>query len=301
MKISVFICTYNRGKLISGTLKSIINNQTIKPDEIVVVNGGGENNCAKTLDYWKTKFDSLVVIETKNINLSVSRNIGLPHCTGEIIMQTDDDARPFPNWIEQMVEFHKKFKTVGVIGGTVVDGSRSSFLSQVADASTFPRYQEIQFVRSVPGVNSSYKKEVIQKVGKYDESLFRGEDVDYNWRVKLCGWDVLYVPTIKVEHIHRSNWYDLIKQHFMYGRAHYLVRSKWPEMYSHYPIKISSIKLLLKWFASWLLIPLIDAKLKAKRFNQMINGFDILTLLFVNLSNRIGSSYQKIKAQLNLV
>ena len=37
MKISVFICTYNRGKLISGTLKSLINNQTIKPDEIVVV------------------------------------------------------------------------------------------------------------------------------------------------------------------------------------------------------------------------------------------------------------------------
>ena len=55
MKISVFICTYNRGKLIGETLKSIIINQTIKPDEIVVVNGGGENNCAQTLDYWKNK------------------------------------------------------------------------------------------------------------------------------------------------------------------------------------------------------------------------------------------------------
>ena len=123
MKISVFICTYNRGKLISETLKSIINNQTLKPDEIVIVNGGGENNCKKTLEYWKTKFDSIVVIETKNINLSASRNIGLTHCNGEIIMQTDDDARPFPDWIERMAESHKQYKNVGVIGGTVVDGS----------------------------------------------------------------------------------------------------------------------------------------------------------------------------------
>ena len=81
MKISVFICTYNRGKLIHGTLKSIIEDQTKSPDQIVIVNGGGENNCAAILDYWKTKFDSLLVIETKNKNLSASRNIGLPHCT----------------------------------------------------------------------------------------------------------------------------------------------------------------------------------------------------------------------------
>ena len=65
MNITVFICTYNRGKLISGTLQSIIENQIKKPDEIVIVNGGGENNCKKTLDYWKTKYDSIVVIDTK--------------------------------------------------------------------------------------------------------------------------------------------------------------------------------------------------------------------------------------------
>ena len=295
MKISVFICTYNRGKLIYGTLKSIIEDQTKSPDQIVIVNGGGENNCAAILDYWKAKFDSLLVIETKNKNLAASRNIGLPHCTGEIIMQTDDDARPFPNWIELMLEFHKMYKNAGVIGGNVVDGGRQSFMSDIADVSTFPRYQSIQSVRSVPGVNSSYKKETIQQVGKYDESLFRGEDVDYNWRAKINGWKVLYIPSIQVKHIHRSTWKNLLKQHFMYGRAHYLVRSKWPNMYSHYPIKIYSFKMLIKLFASWLIVPIYDAKLKAKKLHRTINGFEILTLFLVNMSNRVGSSFQRIK------
>ncbi len=293
MNITVFICTYNRGKLISGTLQSIIEKQKKKPDEIVIVNGGGEDNCKKTLDYWKTKYDPIIVIDTKNINLAVSRNIGLSYCSGDIILQTDDDARPHTDWIYSMVKFHKKYPSAGVIGGTVVDGGRLSFLSQVADATTFPRYNSMQSVRSVPGVNSSYKKEAILQVGKYDESLFRGEDVDYNWRVKLNGWEIFYVPTIKVNHIHRSTWRDLFKQHFMYGRAHYLVRSKWPEMYSHYPIKIYSLKSVFKWFASWSVIPFLDANLKARRLNKIINGFDILIILLINLSNRIGSAYQR--------
>ena len=180
-----------------------------------------------------------------------------------------------------------------------MNGGRLSFLSQIADAATFPSYNSIRPVRSVPGVNSSYKKDVILQVGKYDESLFRGEDVDYNWRVKLNGWEILFVPTIKVNHIHRSTWKALFKQHFMYGRAHYLVRLKWPEMYSHYPMKISSLRSFMKWIASWILTPILDAKLKANRLNKMQNGFDILVLLLVNLSNRIGTAYQRRKKSIS--
>jgi len=85
----------------------------------------------------------------------------------------------------------------------------------------------------------------------------------------------------------------LFEQHFMYGRAHYLVRTKWPEMYSHYPIKITSIKQFVRWIISWTWVPFYDATQKAKRMNQALNGFDVLILFFVNLSNRVGSFYQK--------
>ena len=301
MKVTILICTYNRGNLIHGTLKSIIKDQTRKPDQIVIVDGGGENSCRVTLNYWKAEFDSIIVIETINKNLSASRNVGLPYCYGEIIMQTDDDARPFPDWIERMVEFHKKFPDVGVIGGNVIDGSSRSFLSKVADATTFPNFESNQYVRSVPGVNSSYKKEVILKVGKYDESLFRGEDVDYNWRAQLNGWKILHVPTIKVNHIHRSTWKGLFNQHFMYGRAHFLVRSKWPDMYSHYPTKVCSLTSFIKWILSWNLIPILDAMRKASRVNRPVTGFEILILFLINLSNRIGSSLEKNKKLLNLI
>ncbi len=292
MKITVIICTYNRGDLISGTLRSIIKNQTKKPDEIIIVNGGGENDCIEVLDEWKQVFTSLEIINTKNKNLACSRNIGLKKCHGDIILQTDDDARPFPDWIEKVVKIHLKYPKCGVIGGRVIDASKRTYLSKIADVSTFPSHNTQKIVRSVPGVNSSYKKEVINKVGKYDETLFRGEDVDYNWRAKLLGWDILYHPEIKVKHINRPTWKSLFYQHFMYGRAHYLVRKKWPEMYSHYPLSITSLSAFSKLIASWTIIPFLDAITKAKKLNTQPNGFEILTMAIINYSNRIGTTIE---------
>ena len=274
-------------------MNALINKQNRKPDEIIIVNGGGKNNCQSTLEKWKSIFSNLKIIKTENINLANSRNIGLPYCKGNLILQTDDDARPLPDWIEKLEKAHARYPAAGVIGGDVIDASRGNFLSKIADIATFPNHKKVQKVRSVPGVNSSYKKEVIEMIGDYDETLFRGEDVDYNWRAIQFGWDVLYCPEIKVKHLHRPTWKGLFQQHFMYGRAHYLVRKKWPEMYSHYPLKISSIKLLLKWYVSWSWTPLNDAVQKSSQLTSIMNGFDILVFFFINLSNRIGTAIQR--------
>lgn len=256
--VTVFICTYNRGELIDATLQSIIKVQTILPDEIVVVNGGGEKDCSETLYKWQKQFPALREIKTENKNLATSRNVGLPQCLGDIILQTDDDARVFPDWIEKMTAAHEKYPEAGVIGGEVVDASGDSFLSKIADVTTFPRYKAIKEVRTVPGVNSSYRKKVIEQVGVYDTTLARGEDVDYNWRAIKAGWKVLYIPEIKVYHVHRATWKGLFNQHYMYGRSFYLVRKKWPEMYSPYPRKLNSLKQVAKGIY-FLFTPIVQA------------------------------------------
>lgn len=270
MKISIFICTYNRGALINNTLKGIIEGQSQLPDEIVVVNGGGENDCSDTLEYWKTQFEGLREIKTQNINLATSRNIGLPQCKGDIIIQTDDDAVPFSDWIERLVKAHKDYPEAGVIGGDVVDASGDSLLFKVADATTFPHYDKLTEVRSVAGVNSSYKKEVVKTLGDYDITLFRGEDVDYNWRAIQEGWKVLFIPSIKVYHHHRASWKGLFNQHYMYGRAYYLVRKKWTNMYCAYPRKIDSPKMFLKAIFYWVQ-PFFDGYTKLKYVPGFIN------------------------------
>ncbi len=293
MKTSVLICTYNRGDLINGTLDSLINHQTKLPDEIVVVNGGGTHDCSSLLLEWKSIYGALKIIDTKNVNLANSRNIGIKNCKGDIIIETDDDARPFNNWVEKMIEGHTKFPNAGGIGGNVIDSDGKSFLSRIADVSTFPASEKIKNIRNIPGVNVSYKKKAMDSIGDYDISLFRGEDVDYNWRLIQNGWDIVFIPDVKVIHIHRPTWRGLFFQHYMYGRAYYLVRKKWSNMYCVFPMKNNSIKAIFKNILSWTLVPMFDAFNKSVKMENNSYGFGIIVLYFLNISNRFGAFVQK--------
>lgn len=277
--ISVLICTWNRGNLIDATLRSIIEVSHKKADEIVVVNGVGGKDCSPTLAYWKERCNYLREVKTKNINLANSRNIGLNEVKGDLILMTDDDARVFPDWIEKMVKAHEEYPEAGVIGGEVVDASGESLLSHIADVTTFPRYDKKRAVRHVPGVNCSFKRAVIDKIGAQDTELFRGEDVDYTWRAIKEGWKVLYDPEIKVYHAHRPTWKGLFHQHHMYGRAYYRVRKKWKDMYCAYPRHLRTPKMWLKGLY-YLSSPWWYAWLKAKqlhKWNEVLLGYFIIT------------------------
>ena len=131
-------------------MDALINNQNRIPDEIIIVNGGGKNDCQKTLEKWQKEFPAINIIQTKNKNLAASRNIGLPYCKGDLILQTDDDARPLPDWIEKIENAHTTYPNAGVIGGNVIDANGRSFLSRIADTATFPHYDSMHQVRNVP-------------------------------------------------------------------------------------------------------------------------------------------------------
>jgi GT2 family glycosyltransferase len=244
---SVLICTYNRPDTLGLSLDALINRTIEKPDQIVVVNGGDERSDHIIQDHMGKTGIKVELVKTVNKNLAASRNIGLAHCVGEIVAMTDDDAEVFPDWVTQVKKIHAVHPEVGGVGGAIVGSdSRRSLLSRIADVEVFPSPAEAGYVRTVPGVNISYKRAVLQSVGSQDEILFRGEDVDFNWRIKRLGYEIFYTPSIKVVHHHRLTLKGLINQFFMYGRGYYLVRRKWLDMYCVYPHGFRSLKDMLK-------------------------------------------------------
>lgn len=246
MKFSVLICTYNRHELLRSALRSLIEETDEKPDQIVIVNGGDEKADEIVQEFLNRDSMEIKLIKIKNINLAANRNAGLPHCMGDIIAMTDDDARVFPDWITCMKRAHQQHSEAGAVGGVVIGTNTNSLVGKVADLVTFPVWDNSCYVRTLPGVNISYKKEVIKKIGLQDETLFRGEDVDYNWRVLRAGYQIYFDPSIKVYHHHRPTFSGFLNQHYMYGRAYYLVRKKWPEMYCIYPHTFRKPKDFLK-------------------------------------------------------
>jgi GT2 family glycosyltransferase len=214
---------------------------TEKPEQIVVVNGGDDRADQTVKAFMGSEID-VQLVRTANRNLAASRNVGLSYCKGDIVAMTDDDAEVPPDWVGLHKRAHEEHHEAGAIGGFVEGSNLDSLICRVAEIVTFPRWPAARYVRTLPGVNISYKRSVLSRIGLQDEALFRGEDVDYNWRVKRAGYEIYFDPKIGVSHAHRTTLRGLLNQHFMYGRAYYLVRRKWPDMYCIYPHQLRTVR-----------------------------------------------------------
>jgi len=244
---SVLICTYNRHDMLAIALKALIDRTLEKPDEVLVVNGGDEKADEVVNQYVGRSDVTVRLVKTINKNLATSRNIGIAECRGDIIAMTDDDAEVFPDWVTQIKRVYQEHPDAGAVGGAVLGAdSAHSFISRLSDLVTFPSPTKPGTVRTLPGVNVSYRRAVLDKIGPQDTTLFRGEDVDFNWRVKKAGYEIYYDPAIKVTHYHRPTLRKFWRQTYMYGRAYFLVRRKWSDLYCVYPRRLNSIRSYLK-------------------------------------------------------
>ena len=296
MTFSVLICTYNRHELLAQALESLSCSTEEKPDQVVVVNGGDHRTDDVVNHYRSISSVAFTLVQTVNKNLAASRNVGLSHCDGDIIAMTDDDAQVFPDWVTRMKLAHETHPEAGVIGGAVIGaGSSTNFLSRLSDQVTFVLPDQAGYVRTVPGVNASYKSHALKQVGPQDESLFRGEDVDFNWRMSRAGYKVYFDPTIKVIHHHRPDLVQFLRQHYMYGRAYYLVRRKWTDMYCIYPHRVSGGRDVARLVNFVLAVFYEPFQYAARLENPLERVLAIPVLMAVQIAWRGGMIVQKLK------
>jgi hypothetical protein len=74
-----------------------------------------------------------------------------------------------------------------------------------------------------------YRREAIEKVGGYDETMLIAEDWELNYRIRAAGGLIWFTPNLKVTYRPRSSLAALAKQQFRYGRWRRVVARRYPE------------------------------------------------------------------------
>ena len=249
--LSVLIGTYNRADLLDRTLRSLLDGVTERPDAIVVVNGGRDRT-ADVVARYSAAGAPITYVEVANAGLSRAQNAGYPSCRGEIVATLDDDVIVAPDWAQRVKAAHARYPRAGGIGGRTLNEFPNALAARFEQARTFDVAADggVRPVRTVAGVNMSYKRAVMQQVGCFDESLPSGMDVDYNWRVVRAGYQILYDPSIVLTHHNRTSIQGVLRQQFWYGRGYFRTRQKWPDLPSHAPRGLRGWKNRLKmaWF-----------------------------------------------------
>lgn len=229
-KISVIINTDGRAKPLATCLESL---QYLKyPNfEVVVVAGPTRDG---THELCQSYGDRIVYADCPVRNLSMSRNISIHICSGEIVGFLDDDSIPEPEWLDDVVPAFED-PNVGVAGGFLHDHTGKTYQWKfgtlnryaTADTSWTRAAPEFNFPYSFhyPHVmaNSLFRRSAIVEAGGFDEEYeyFLDESdlilrfVDLGWKVAQLDKGFIhhkFMPShIRNESRVLTSWYSLVK------------------------------------------------------------------------------------------
>ena len=114
--ISVLMLTYNREKLVSRAVESVLN-QTYQDFEFIIVDNGSSDKSGEIADRYAARDGRVRVIHRERGNIGAGRNTGLDAARGEYIAFLDDDDWVEPDFLEFLMELVQGSQAdVGICG-----------------------------------------------------------------------------------------------------------------------------------------------------------------------------------------
>lgn len=218
VEVSVIIPCYNAKRTITETLTAISGQQFKGNFETIVIDSSDDG----TDEIIRKQFPhvNLIRLETQTLPGS-GRNLGISQAKGEIVAFTDSDAVPAPDWLEKMVSTYRLHDT-DAVGGCVINGyskSPTAWVSHLIEFNEWTESTPAGYVKNIPSVNISFKREVFKKYQICYSDIFPSEDTLFNWSLIERGGHIYFNPSIKVTHLSRVGVFKLFQHQLRLGRA----------------------------------------------------------------------------------
>jgi len=192
--ISIIIPTNNRSFILKNLLLEL--NKQKGHFEVIVIDDASQDNTelAITSIIDKLKYQLKYIRLIRHIGLPSARNVGIRNSNYKIIGFLDDDCIPIRDDL-----FTVAYKWLSLKNPKIVGVGGPAYIR----SNTPDKKYKLGFVNTLPGGNSFFIKEYIDKVGGYDPNFdgnyFR-EDTDICMSLKKYG-KLLFNPKMPVNHL----------------------------------------------------------------------------------------------------
>lgn len=176
--VSAIITTKNRADLLPRALDSVLE-QTYQNLEIIVVDDGSDDETSQIIEEYQRNHSIIAIRNEKSLGSNKARNQGIEKASGEFVAGLDDDDEWHPTRISMLLmHYDDSFACI-----TSNDRMISSNRSVVWHKKKVVSLDDLLYSNHV-GNQVLVKKERLQKVGGFDESLVAAQDYDL-W-IRLC-------------------------------------------------------------------------------------------------------------------
>lgn len=236
--VSVIICTRDRPEHLALCLQSL-QKLADRPQEIIIVDNAPTTDKTREL---VCGMPGICYIREPRPGLSVARNTGIRHSSGDIVAFTDDDVSVHPDWLTRLRQGFRQPEVMAVTGLILPAEleTEAQLIFEVGlgnfgwgyQVKTFDQefFQATKHVgvpvwRIGAGANMAFRRQIFERVGNFDERLGTGaagcsEDSELWYRILAEGWTCRYEPTSVVFHYHRRDLAGLKRQMYYYMRGH---------------------------------------------------------------------------------
>jgi glycosyltransferase involved in cell wall biosynthesis len=132
--ISVAICTWNRERLLAGTLESLCRVRPLEKltFEVVVILNNCTDHSRDVVDQFRTRLPIVCETEPRS-GLSHARNKAIDVASGDVIIWIDDDVRVEPDWLRAYESAFLQWPQASIFGGAILpefEGQTPAWLSE---------------------------------------------------------------------------------------------------------------------------------------------------------------------------
>ncbi len=193
--------------------------------EILVVDGMSTDSTRDRIENLKTLYPghSIRVLDNPLGIVSTAMNIGIKQAKGEIVVRVDGHTEITPSYIQECVTTLQRTGADNV-GGRMDPNGKGLLGEAIALATSTPfgvggsRFHYSNREEWVDTVYlGAWRREVFERVGKFDEEMVRNQDDEFNYRLRKHGGKILLNPAIRSQYTNRSSVKTLWRQYYQYG------------------------------------------------------------------------------------
>lgn len=234
-RCSVIIPVYNGAAVITRCLDALIG-QTVPASqfEVIVVDDGSTDQTAAQVERWAAEHRSMLVrlARQDHAGPAAARNRGAALAATPLLLFTDADCRPMPNWIAALLAgFDRPERPDGLMG--TYRSEQRTLAARFAQMEFEDRYRLMRHkpeLDLVATYSAAFRRDVFVQTGGFDPGFpeANNEDVEFSYRLSEQGYRMYFVPDAQVIHPHAPSWLGYARTKMGRGYWRMLVYRRYP-------------------------------------------------------------------------